>query len=143
MAVRVASSMVLATMAIIGALLAASVPYVGGEDCNFSSSCEDMDYDSGYLTATCKNWKGYRLQTKLYLNNAVKNNDGNLECPRWGGGFLSTCTDISVDGATLTATCTNDDGDSVQSSVNLDNCIKNDNASLYWCGIFSATSDII
>jgi hypothetical protein len=49
------------------------------------------------------------------------------------GGFLSTCSNLRLNGYTLTANCHNSHGGTGDSSINLNPCINNNNGRMY-CG---------
>ncbi|KAH7909425.1 Cyanovirin-N [Hygrophoropsis aurantiaca] len=95
----------------------------------FASSCSNYGVSGGELYGTCRRDDGSTGSTEINLNGCLVNSNGQVGC-RKGGDYAATCSDCSFSGTTYTCECTNDDHKPVRSSVNLNDCITNDNGNL-------------
>ena len=108
---------------------------------NFSHSCTDIRLwqdDGPHLQATCGSPPN---TSQLYLNEKIINDKGVLRCKQcWGTlhivtancEFSHSCRDITLKGTVLSASCGDDNGHSVTSSVDLDDCVMNNHSELDW-----------
>lgn len=85
---------------------------------SYQQSCRDVWIDSGTLHASCRNrggnWMTSDLPNVSQCRGDIQNQEGQLRCNRGGdapkGSYTSSCRDISVDGNTLHASCSNGSG---------------------------------
>ena len=87
---------------------------------SYRETCRDVRVDGDRLRARCESMDGYWRDTSLDDYNrcegGIVNDDGNLRCTRAGGrrvpagSYTETCSRIYVNGDTLRAYCSNDDG---------------------------------
>lgn len=96
---------------------------------NFSQTCSNVSISGSVLSAVCKKADGRTNNTtKFDLGTKVGNINGALQ---WNSGaFQQSCTNMTVQGATLSATCKTMAGASVPTTLNLDENIANLNGVL-------------
>ncbi|KAH7422516.1 hypothetical protein KP509_12G011300 [Ceratopteris richardii] len=100
--------------------------------CNYAASCADETLSGTTLTASCANIGGNPVLSSVNLDAKVSNNDGQLICP--GADFSASCSNIGLSGGhTLVANCKNVNGALVQTSLDLNNCISNNDGTLQFC----------
>lgn len=100
---------------------------------NFYSSCDSLSLSSNLnFTARCKNVNSQYLSTSINLNDYYTNENGVLlsESPNISySGYNSTCFSSSFSNYQLTAYCNSTNG-FVNTSLNLNLCIRNDNSQM-------------
>jgi hypothetical protein len=102
--------------------------------CNFAASCAAEGLSGTILSASCATDSGDSNPTTINLNDNIANSNGQLLCNQGGGDYSASCSNEGLSGGhTLTANCKNTAGDLIQTSVDLDNCISNNNGVLSWC----------
>ncbi|KAH7373269.1 hypothetical protein KP509_17G047700 [Ceratopteris richardii] len=118
---------------LLAGILVLLVPSTAAEYCNFTDTCTEVELFYGdNLFAACKGPQGDYLQTYISLNSLVGNDVGKLTCP--GKAFYPSCDDLSlVDGHILKAKCLGEDWTFYDSSIDLNNCLKNSDGSLNSC----------
>ena len=115
---------------------------------SYQQSCRRAHIDDGVLTATCTNDNGNWVGSSLQVSRCrpwtdIGNINGQLRCvggagsqnyqgnyqPRgmWGlslpsGSYQQSCRRARLDDGVLTATCTNDNGNWVRSSLQVSRC---------------------
>lgn len=94
----------------------------------FQDSCRNIRVSTTTLSAQCRDenrrWRNSSVQIR-----GITNVNGNLEYLRDGRGrssYQETCTNIRIDGATLTARCQREDGSSNRTSIVLRGIINDD-----------------
>ncbi|KAI5062981.1 hypothetical protein GOP47_0021528 [Adiantum capillus-veneris] len=139
------------------ALLVALALVNGGDACHwqagdYSDTCQNVQLSKSgeWLKAYCYS-KGWGPDTAgwkwsyLYLNDKLANTNGQLVCRNCNSGFLNmfatrcefghSCMDITMKGTHLSAKCLKRDGSRVDTSINLNRCIRDTNGKLKWlCG---------
>ena len=96
----------------------------------FVRSCNRIRLSGATLSATCRTRSGDSRRTSINLNNFVTNRDGSLRFSNDGGGFSRTCTDITLSGATLSASCRTFSRDLRNTRLDLNAHITNRNGTL-------------
>lgn len=88
---------------------------------SYQETCSDIRMEGDTLHATCMTFDQQPNETSLQFPNScvgvISNVDGVLACTGPVGSYAETCTDASVSGQTLTATCRKIDGSMMESSV--------------------------
>lgn len=107
---------------------------------NFYPTCTDIFVNGNVLSATCNKVDGSPNQTSLVLM-GIENIDGQLIItdPNKPSSFQDSCTNISVNGNVLSATCNKADGSPNQTSLVLDG-IENIDGTLTYTGASIAPS---
>ena len=87
----------------------------------FQTSCQNIKVvsDGGVLTANCRRSNGTLKSTSLSLN-GIDNQDGNLAYgPRstTGASYRSSCQNININGANLSASCRRANGTFKSTSI--------------------------
>jgi hypothetical protein len=97
---------------------------------NFQDSCSNISIRGNILTATCNSLTGQRRKTSLELK-GIENINGKLRVTdiNKDSNFQDSCSNISIYGNELSATCGKLNGQSRQTSTVL-NGIENDNGIL-------------
>lgn len=93
----------------------------------FATSCTDISINSAQLSATCNKKNGTTQRTSITIK-GVHNQNGNLVQGnlKEESTFSRTCTDISINGDQLSASCRTGSGKNQQSSVRLLGINNND-----------------
>jgi hypothetical protein len=93
----------------------------------FATSCTDISINGAQLSATCSNKSGTNQRTSITLQ-GVHNRNGQLVQGDLNeeSTFNQTCTDISINGDQLSATCRTTSGENQRSSVTLRGIHNND-----------------
>ncbi|KAH6557002.1 hypothetical protein KP509_1Z070400 [Ceratopteris richardii] len=100
--------------------------------CNYAASCGDETLSGTTLSASCADISGNPVTSSLDLNDKISNNDGQLVCP--GADFAASCSNIGLSGGhTLVANCKDVNGAVIQTSLDLNNCISNNDGYLQFC----------
>ncbi|KAJ1324034.1 CVNH domain-containing protein [Microdochium nivale] len=93
--------------------------------------CININFRQDWLVADCLQAKGSsaRINSAVYIDNKLTNNDGNL---RWqaNGGYRLSCRDCALIGLTYTCTCRPNFGQYRATSINLEEHIANYNGFL-------------
>lgn len=101
---------------------------------SYQKTCSGIAVSGTTLNASCKTFGGQNVQTNLpYYASCVGdigNINGTLACAGPNGSYALTCTDATVKGNTLTATCKKKDQTPVPASLsgfqgfqgNINNC---------------------
>jgi hypothetical protein len=100
----------------------------------FQASCQDLSIGGdGVLSAQCKADGGNLLGTSINLDNYVGNSDGVL-VPN-NGGFSRSCQSIGLadqGDIYLTASCKQDNGALISTSLDISTYVENNNGGLNW-----------
>ncbi|KAJ6461241.1 hypothetical protein C8R47DRAFT_108408 [Mycena vitilis] len=99
---------------------AAATPVEQRDTPPFSTACNGPSLADTILSARCKNSALVTVPTKIDLNTCLANDNAQLIN---GTGFGSTCSDISLNGNTLGASCTVIGASQKSSSVDLDSVL--------------------
>jgi len=121
---------VLVSVAIaLGSTLLTSVS--GAALSGFANTCESISFvGPTTLQAECLNESGNTVFTSINLDSCVGNNNGGLVCSG-GGNFANSCQGSSLRGSTdLVSSCRNEAGDFESTSIDLNNCLTNNNGQL-------------
>ncbi len=96
---------------------------------SFSLTSKNIEISAeGVLSAECKNVTGQYLYSTLDLNPYIGNIDGNFQ---WGSDkFALTSSNLSVSGSILSGKLKKNNGNTNDSTINLDDHIKNDEGHL-------------
>lgn len=97
---------------------------------NFQNSCDNISIRGNILYATCNSLTGQSRQTSIVLM-GIENINGKLRITdiNQPSSFPNSCTNISIDGNELSASCRKLNGQSRQTSIVL-NGIENINGIL-------------
>ena len=124
-------SVAFAAMAVLGLSVGQAQQAPAG---SYQKSCSGISVSGTTLNATCKTFNQQNMQTNLpYFASCVGdigNINGTLACAGPNGSYALTCTDATVKGNTLSATCKKKDQTPVQTSLpgfqgfqgNISNC---------------------
>ncbi|KAH7422534.1 hypothetical protein KP509_12G013100 [Ceratopteris richardii] len=100
--------------------------------CNFAASCGGETLSRTTLTASCPGVDGNPVTSSIDLNSKISNSNGKLVCP--GNDFAASCSNIGLSGGhTLLANCKDENGNVIQMSLDLNDCISNSNGHLEFC----------
>ncbi|MCC5669244.1 cyanobactin biosynthesis PatC/TenC/TruC family protein [Nostoc sp. CHAB 5784] len=100
----------------------------------YQQSCTDISIQGNVLSATCRKSDGSLNNTSIVLK-GIENIDGELKLtdPNKPSSYQETCTEISIQGNILSATCKRADGSPNKSSIVLDG-IENADGNLRYTG---------
>ena len=124
-------SAAIVTMSILGLSAGQAQPAPAG---SYQKTCSGISVSGTTLNASCKTFSGQSMQTNLpYYASCVGdigNINGTLACAGPNGSYALTCTNATVSGNTLSATCRKKDQTPVQTSLpgfqgfqgNISNC---------------------
>ncbi|KAJ7882268.1 Cyanovirin-N [Mycena leptocephala] len=118
----------LCAVAVVPGALAAPVKTRTGS--NFSSACDNIVIDTHELTltATCQKSGGIGSSTTtIDLNSCIGNTNGELVA---GNSFAASCSNLQASGVELTASCTNPAGTTINTAIDLNVVVGNDDGSL-------------
>ncbi|MEH1872924.1 LamG-like jellyroll fold domain-containing protein [Nostoc sp.] len=106
---------------------------VGGGS-TYQQSCTKISVKGNVLSATCKKGDGSSNKTSIVLM-GIENIDGELKVtdPNKPSSYQETCTEISIKGNVLSATCKRADGSPNKTSIVLDG-IENADGNLTYTG---------
>ncbi|KAL7959264.1 Cyanovirin-N [Trichoderma compactum] len=104
----------------------------------YAGSCTNIqiyppDGNTNYwkIAADCKNNAGQtNLNTKININSCFSNSNGVL-IAQLNGAFASSCTNVILTGTVLSASCRNQGGAGVNTSIDTNNVIGNADGALY------------
>lgn len=98
----------------------------------FQRSCDNSRVKGDYLIAICSRIDGTPQLTGMNLL-GIENDDGNLvdTFSRKNSSFQKSCTNISINGSTLSASCLTRNGKSIATSLTL-NGVENRNGRLIY-----------
>jgi hypothetical protein len=151
-AIALGGALVLTTMA-PGSVLAQG--YGNMPAGSYQQSCTNVRVRGGTLVASCTNNGGQRVRSSLIINSCtgadIGNVNGQLTCVRTGnyygrgrgrhgagqagryrqgalpsGSYQQSCSNASMNGSTLTASCSNNSGNAVTSYLDVSQCRAND-----------------
>ncbi|KAL6804917.1 Cyanovirin-N [Trichoderma sp. SZMC 28013] len=121
------------------ALVALGYVIVGvSANSGYAGSCTNIqiyppDGNTNYwkIAADCKNNAGQtNLNTKININSCFSNSNGALVA-QLNGAWASSCTNVILTGTVLSASCRNQGGASVNTSIDTNNVIGNADGALY------------
>ncbi|MHC5719630.1 MAG: mannose-binding lectin, partial [Nostoc sp.] len=100
----------------------------------YQQTCTDISIQGNILSATCKKRDGSLKNTSIVLK-GIENIDGGLKVtdPNKPSNYHETCTEISIQGNVLSATCKRADGSPNKTSLVLDG-IENIDGNLTYTG---------
>ncbi|KAL6890463.1 hypothetical protein GGI43DRAFT_415954 [Trichoderma evansii] len=104
----------------------------------YAGSCTNIqiyppDGNTNYykIAADCQNNAGQtNLNTKINIDSCFSNSNGSLVA-QLNGLFGSSCSNVILTGTVLSASCINESGASVSTSIDTNNVIGNANGALY------------
>ncbi|WP_375471021.1 LamG-like jellyroll fold domain-containing protein [uncultured Nostoc sp.] len=104
---------------------------------SYQETCTDISVNGNVLSATCKRADGSLNKTSIVLK-GIENIDGELKVtdPNKASSYQETCTEISIQGNVLSATCKRADGSPNKTSIVLDG-IENIDGNLTYTGLSS------
>jgi hypothetical protein len=124
-------SVALVAMAVLGVSAGQAQQAPAG---SYQKTCSGISVSGTTLNATCKTFNQQNMQTNLPFFAScvgdIGNINGTLACAGPNGSYALTCTDATVKGNTLSATCKKKDQTPVQTSLpgfqgfqgNINNC---------------------
>ncbi|KAJ7835504.1 Cyanovirin-N [Mycena leptocephala] len=124
------SSVLLALCAVAAVPGALAAPIETRAGSSFSSTCDNIvvNTSSLTLTATCQTSGGVGTSTTtIDLNSCIGNTNGDL-VP--GASFAGSCSNVQASGIELTASCQNDAGTTINTSIDFNVVLSNTNGVL-------------
>ncbi|WP_096704654.1 CVNH domain-containing protein [Magnetospirillum sp. 15-1] len=115
-------------------VLAAAAPVLANPAGSYTKTCSGASMNGDTLSATCTRMDGSQAQTSLQFASScvgdIGNINGVLACAGPNGSYSMTCSNISVSGNTLNASCRTKAGQMVPASLpgfqgfqgNISNC---------------------
>ena len=110
---------------------------------SYQQNCTEISVNGNVLSAICKKYDGSLNKTSIVLM-GIENIDGELKVtdPKKPSSFHQSCTEISINGDVLSATCKKHDGSPNKTSIVL-NGIQNSDGSLKYTGTIMSNYVVI